>query len=119
MKVNIASIVVLIITVFQITTAQTSCADLIDYVESKDYGITYYSYSSDAISQVTFYEVTDDSFNSYYFAVVRFTSSYQNYIYQVSSSTKYNYSLNYLNSAGKAFWKYIAPYNNVLGCAPD
>ena len=102
-----------------ITNAQTSCADLIDYVESESYGTTYYSYNSDAISQVTFHEVTDDSYNTYYFAIVRFTSSYKDYIYQVSSNTKFNYSMDYLDSAGKAFWNYIQPHNQNLNCAPN
>lgn len=99
--------------------AQTSCSDIIEYVKSESYGSTYYSYDSDAISQVTFYEVTDDNYITYYFAIVRFTSSYTDYIYQVSSDTKFNYSIYYLDSAGKAFWNYIQPYNKQLGCAPD
>lgn len=101
------------------TSAQTSCYEIIDYVKSKSYGTTYYSYNSDAISQVAFYNFTDDSYNTYYFAIVRFTSSYNEYIYQVGSNTKFNYSLNYNNSAGKAFWEYIQPYNDNLNCAPD
>lgn len=100
-------------------SAQTSCSDLIEYVESESYGTTYYSYGSEAISKVTFYEVVDKNYNTYYFAIVRFTSSYKDYIYQVGSNTKVNYSMNYLHSAGKAFWNYIHPYNDVLDCAPD
>src|SRR5680860_508931 len=80
--------------------AQTSCSDMIEYVKSKGYGSTYSSYSSDAISQVTFYEISDDSYNTYYFAIVRFTSSYTDYIYQVGSRTQFNYSMDYLDSAG-------------------
>lgn len=99
--------------------AQTSCSELISYVKANGYGTTYYSYDSDAISQVTFYEVTDDNYTTYYFAIVRFTSSYTDYIYRVGSNTKSNYSFNYMDSAGKAFWKYIQPYNEVLDCAPD
>lgn len=99
--------------------AQSSCADMINMVESESYGTTYYSYDSDAISQVTFHEITDDSYNTYYFAIVRFTSSYNEYIYQVSYSTKSNYSMNYLQSAGEAFWQYIQPYNDNLNCAPN
>ncbi|WP_209404194.1 hypothetical protein [Pseudozobellia sp. WGM2] len=99
--------------------AQTSCSDLLNRVESESYGTTYSSYGSDAISQVTFYDLTDDSYNTYYFAVVQFTSSYNKYIYQVSSITERNYSYNYITSAGKAFWKYIQPYNENLNCAPD
>jgi hypothetical protein len=38
---------------------------------------------------------------------------------RATSNTKFNYSRNYLNSAGKAFWEYIHPYNETLGCAPD
>jgi hypothetical protein len=99
--------------------AQTSCYELISYVKANGYGSTYYSYNSDAISQVTFYEVTDDNYTTYYFAIVRFSSSYTDYIYRVSSNTKSNYSFNYMDSAGQAFWKYIQPYNEVLDCAPD
>tara|TARA_R110000765_G_scaffold94079_6_gene177446 strand:- start:1033 stop:1407 length:375 start_codon:yes stop_codon:yes gene_type:complete len=99
--------------------AKSSCADMIDMVESESYGTTYYSYDSDAISQVTFHEVTDDSYNTYYFAIVKFKSSYNEYIYQVSSSTKSNYSMNYRQSAGEAFWQYIQPYNDNLNCAPN
>ncbi|WP_426429957.1 hypothetical protein ACPX19_10495 [Winogradskyella sp. HB-48] len=95
-----------------------SCSELLELVKSKSYGVTYYSYDSEAISQVTFYEVSEN-YETYYFAVVRFTSSYKQYIYQVGSNTKFNYSLNYMDSAGKAFWNYIHPYNDVLGCAPN
>lgn len=98
--------------------AQTSCNEILNFVKSKGYGTTYYSPNSEAIRQVTFYNVQIE-YKIYYFAVVKFTSSYNDYIYQVSSNTKYNYSLAYLNSAGKAFWEYIEPYNKVLGCAPN
>lgn len=97
--------------------AQTSCEDVIKYVKSKDYGTTYYSYSSEAIRKVTFYSVYEN-YKYYYFAIVQFTSSYKEYIYQVGSNTKLNYSYSYLDSAGKAFWEYIHPYNGVLDCAP-
>ncbi|WP_047245628.1 hypothetical protein [Maribacter thermophilus] len=99
--------------------AQSSCSDLMAMVKSEGYGSTYYSYDSDAISKVTFYEVSDDSFNRYYFAIVQFTSSYKEYIYQVGSRTKFNYSMDYMNSAGEAFWNYIQPYNENLNCAPN
>jgi hypothetical protein len=94
------------------------CDDMIKYVKSKGTGMTYYSSGSSAISQVTFYTVYEN-YKSYYFAVVKFTSNYyKEYIYQVGSNTSYNYSMNYLSSAGEAFWKYIQPYNENLGCAP-
>ena len=99
--------------------AQMSCNELKDYVESEDYGMTYYSYDSDAITKVSFHEITDDSYNTYYFAIVQFTSSFTEYIYQVDSNTKFNYSMDYHESAGKAFWEHIHPYRDVLGCAPD
>jgi hypothetical protein len=99
--------------------AQTSCADIIDYVTSKSYGSSYYSPGSDAISKVTFYKVTEDSFKTYYFAIVRFTSSLKDYVYQVGSNTKFKYAMDYLDSAGKAFWNYIEPYSDVLDCAPS
>lgn len=98
--------------------AQTSCSELIDFVKSKDYGTTYSSYSSDAITKVTFYSVYED-YKYYYFAIVQFTSSYKEYIYQVSSNTKSNYSYDYYDSAGKAFWKHIQPYNGNLKCGAN
>lgn len=98
-----------------------SCSELMDFVKSEDYGTTYTSYSSDAISKVTFYDVSID-YEQYYFAIVCFKRDYggcAEYIYQVASSTKMNYSMNYLNSAGKAFWNYINPYNSNLSCGPE
>ncbi|APY00544.1 hypothetical protein [Lacinutrix venerupis] len=99
-----------------------SCQDMIDFVKKDNYGTTYTSYNSEAISKVTFYNKTLN-YNTYYFAIVCFKTKYSyscsEYIYQVASNTKYNYSQNYLNSAGKAFWKYIKPYNEILECAPE
>jgi hypothetical protein len=101
--------------------AQT-CEEMMEYVKSKDYGTTYTSYNSDAISNVTFYDISID-YQTYYFAIVCFKKEYSyscsEYIYQVSSNTKFNYSMDYLNSAGKAFWTHIQPYNKNLGCAPN
>lgn len=95
-----------------------SCEEIIKYVKSKSTGITYYSSGSSAISQVTFYTVYDN-YKTFYFAIVKFTSNYyKEYIYQVGSNTSYNYSMSYTSSAGEAFWKYIQPYNENLGCAP-
>lgn len=99
-----------------------SCDEIMEYVKSEGYGTTYTSYNSDAISKVTFYNLMVD-YQTYYFAIVCFKTKYSyscsEYIYQVSSNTKSNYSMNYLESAGKAFWEYIHPYNKNLGCAPD
>lgn len=100
-----------------------SCEEIMEFVKSKDYGTTYTSYNSKAISRVTFYTVYID-YQAYYFAIVCFKRneySYNcsDYIYQVGSNTKLNYSMNYLDSAGKAFWKYIQPYSDVLGCSPN
>jgi|SRR5690606_3033469 len=112
-------ILILLITAFS-TKAQT-CEEYMDFVKSESYGTTYTSYNSDAISKVTFYDVTVD-YQTYYFAIVCFKKEYygcSEYIYQVASNTKMYYSMNYLNSAGKAFWEYIQPYNKNLGCAPN
>lgn len=99
-----------------------ACDEMIDLVKSKSYGTTYNSYDSEAISNVKFYGVTID-YQYYYFAIVCFKDKYSygcnEYLYQVSSDTEINYSLSYLDSAGKAFWKYIQPYNNNLSCAPN
>lgn len=104
---------------FVINLQAQSCKETLDFVKSKGYGITYYSPSSKAVSQITFYNVSIE-YKTYYFAVVKFTSNfYKEYIYLVGLNTKYNYSMNYLDGAGEAFWKYIAPYNKNLGCAPD
>lgn len=100
-----------------------SCDEIMEFVKSKDYGTTYTSYNSTAISKVTFYSVSVD-YQTHYFAIVCFKPneySYNcsEYIYKVGSNTKFNYSSNYYNSAGKAFWKYIEPYSDVLGCSPN
>jgi hypothetical protein len=98
-----------------------TCSELMESITSNNYGTTYNSYNSDAISKVTFYEVSEN-FKTYYFAIVCFKKEYygcNEYLYQVGSSTKLQYSMNYYSSAGKAFWKYIEPYNSNLDCAPD
>ena len=99
-----------------------SCEEMMEFVKSKGYGSTYTSYNSEAISKVTFYDVVID-YKTYYFAIVCFKKKYSytcsEYIYQVASNTKMYYSINYIESAGKAFWKYIQPYNENLQCAPD
>lgn len=102
--------------------AQT-CDEIMNYVKKEGgYGSTYTSYNSDAISKVTFYNMTID-YKTLYFAIVCFKKEYSysctEYIYQVGPNTKLNYSINYSNSAGKAFWEYIQPYNENLGCAPN
>lgn len=117
----------LILLIFVSLTAASlnaqSCDEIMDYVKKEGgYGTTYTSYNSDAISKVTFYQLTVD-YKTLYFAIVCFKKEYSyscsEYIYQVGSNTKLNYSMNYLNSAGKAFWEYIQPYNENLGCAPN
>ena len=115
-------ILVIIILTFGFLNVQAqSCQELLKTVKS-NYGTTYTSYNSDAISKVTFYSVNID-FKTYYFAIVCFKQKYSfgcnEYIYQVGSNTKLNYSLDYYDSAGKAFWKHIQPYADVLGCSPD
>ncbi|WP_281846761.1 hypothetical protein [Olleya namhaensis] len=104
-----------------IASAQ-SCEDMMDLVTKDNYGSTYSSPTSDAISKVTFYSKQIE-YQSYYFAVVCFKKEFSynctEYLYQVASNTQLNYSLHYLDSAGKAFWEYIKPYNKNLQCAPD
>lgn len=96
--------------------AQT-CSELMSEIKSNYTGFTYNSYTSTAISKVTFYDVKID-YNSYYFAIVTFKENYttRDYIYQVASNTKLNYSMNYHSSAGEAFHKYIKPYDGNLNC---
>ncbi|QQS51127.1 MAG: hypothetical protein IPM71_16475 [Bacteroidota bacterium] len=116
-------ILFLFISLTTIALKAQSCDEIMEYVKKEGgYGTTYTSYNSDAISKVTFYQMTVD-YKTLYFAIVCFKKEYSyscsEYIYQVGSNTKFNYSLNYLNSAGKAFWEYIQPYNENLGCAPN
>ena len=105
-----------------LSTQAQSCEELMEYVKSEGSGTTYTSYTSEAISKVTFYTLYID-YQSHYFAIVCFKKNYgygcNEYLYKVAHNTKLNYSLNYLNSAGKAFWNYIQPYNENLECAPD
>ncbi|MDT8413635.1 MAG: hypothetical protein RQ875_14305 [Vicingaceae bacterium] len=113
----------LISTLFTFGLYAQSCEEIMDFVKSKDYGTTYTSYNSTAISKVTFYSVYID-YQTHYFAIVCFKPneySYNcsEYIYKVGSNTKLNYSMNYYDSAGKAFWEYIEPYSDVLGCSPS
>lgn len=99
-----------------------SCEEIMNFVKSKSYGTTYTSYDSEAISKVTFYTVSVD-YKTLYFAIVCFKRQYSyscnEYIYQVASNTQLNYSLDHYDSAGKAFWKHIQPYADVLGCSPN
>lgn len=114
-------LVVVFITTITFVNAQ-NCDELMDNIQSNNYGTTYNSYSSNAISKVTFYDVSID-YQYYYFAVVCFKDEYtygcNEYLYQVGSNTELNYSNYYYQSAGKAFWKYIQPYNDNLNCGPN
>lgn len=104
---------------FSNINAQTSCDELLTYVKSKDFGMRYSSFDSDAIRQVSFHEIRDENYKTYYFAIVQFTSSYKEYIYQVNYDTKGKYTSKYRSSAGEAFWNFIHPYRKTLGCAPE
>jgi len=119
MKTCLSTIILILAT---LTANAQTCEETMEYVKSNGYGITYSSFNSEAISTVTFYEIMNN-YQTYYFAIVCFKDKYSyscsEYIYQVGSNTKLNYSMDYLNSAGKAFWKYIQPYNANLGCAPN
>lgn len=99
-----------------------TCDEIMKYVKSEGYGTTYTSFNSEAISKVTFYQISID-YRTHYFAIVCFKQKYsyqcKEYIYQVGSNTKLNYSMNYISSAGKAFWEFIHPYRKNLGCAPE
>lgn len=103
------------------SNAQT-CDEIMEHVKSGSSSTDYISYNSDVISQATFYNVRID-YEPCYFVIVCFKQEYSygcnEYIYQVESSTKTSYSMNYKSSAGKAFWDYIEPYSDKLGCAPD
>ena len=115
-------ILLVILTLGALTIKAQSCEELMESVKSESYGTTYRSYDSEAISKVTFYSVYID-YQTYYFAIVCFKKKYSyscnEYIYQVASNTKLNYSLDHHESAGKAFWKHIQPYADVLNCSPN
>ena len=100
----------------QFSNAQMSCTELIDHLETGWDGSIYTSYDSDAITSVTFYAIIDDDGYDYYYAIVVFESSFTQYIYQVSSETENNYAWDSSESAGKAFWSHIQPYNDNLDC---
>jgi hypothetical protein len=112
----------ILLIIFCLSTVDASsqtCEELMEYIKEKGYGTTYTSYNSDAIIKVTFYDITVE-YKTHYFAIVCFKRQYSynctEYIYQVDSRTKFNYSMNYMQSAGEAFWDYIQPYSDVLGC---
>ena len=115
-------ILTVLLTLSGVIAIAQSCDDMMDLVTKDNYGSTYSSPTSDAISKVTFYSKQIE-YQTYYFAVVCFKKEYSynctEYLYQVASNTQTNYALHYLDSAGKAFWKYIKPYNDNLQCAPD
>ena len=118
------STILILFIVFTTTIVEAqSCEETMEFVKSEGgYGTAYTSYNSEAISKVTFYQITVD-YKTLYFAIVCFKKKFSfqcsEYIYQVGSNTKFNYSINYLDSAGKAFWDFIQPYNENLGCAPN
>src|SRR5688572_8928392 len=112
------NIILLLILLFSFSVIKSqTCEEILQFVKSEGSGRTFYSFDSDAITKITFYEVSID-YETYYFAVVVFTSSFKEYIYQVAYNTKTKYGFEYLDSAGKAFWNCIHPYNKNLGCAP-
>ena len=117
-----SNLLILFILLGSFTINAQSCDEIMEFVKSKSYGTTYTSYDSDAISTVTFYSVYID-YQTLYFAIVCFKQQYSyscnEYLYQVSSTTQMNYSMDHYNSAGKAFWKHIHPYNQNLDCAPN
>ncbi|TYC08453.1 hypothetical protein ES677_14325 [Bizionia gelidisalsuginis] len=116
------AIIITLLMLFSINTRAQSCKEFMELVKSENSGTAYTSYTSSSISKVTFYEVSTNS-TKLYFAIVCFKREYSincnEYIYQVASDTKSNYSNNYYLSAGKAFGKYIAPYKNNLKCGPS
>ncbi|PHI19217.1 hypothetical protein CEQ90_14230 [Lewinellaceae bacterium SD302] len=100
-----------------------SCEELMQTVKNSGYGQTFNSnITSNAISKVTFYDVSVN-YQTLYFAIVCFKKEYgfgcNEYLYQVAFNTRSQYSFSYMNSAGKAFWNYIHPHRDNLGCAPD
>jgi hypothetical protein len=116
------SFILLALVLFFLSAKSQNCDDLIRYVKSESYGTVFSSPLSDAISKVTFYQISID-YKIYYFAIVCFKNknSYgcTEYIYQVAHNTRLLYSMEYLDSAGSAFWKFIQPYHVNLDCSPS
>ena len=108
---------------FSTVNAQVNCDELMTQVEylGSESKMTYSSSSSTVISKVSFYNITAD-YKTTYWAIVCIKNDGNGctkYIYKVNSQTRSNYAMNYRNSAGKAFWKYINPHSINLKCSPS
>lgn len=112
----------LLLIIVSININAQDCKEIMDFVKLKSNGTAYTSYTSDAITKVTFYTVSVD-YKTLYFVIVCFKKKYSyscnEYIYQVSSGTKLKYALDHYDSAGKAFWKHIEPYNQSINCGAN
>lgn len=70
-----------------------SCDELIRLVKAESYGTTYSSYTSEAISKVTFYDVTMDN-QRFCFAIICFNGKAfgcSQYIYQIIGPNLHRY----------------------------
>jgi hypothetical protein len=64
------SILIFLISLTAIAVNAQSCEEIMEYIKKEGgYGTTYTSYNSDAISKVTFYQITVD-YKNIYFAIV-------------------------------------------------
>ena len=63
------TLTILIILFGLINLKAQTCNEVMETVKAENYGMTYFSYNSDAISKVTFYDVIID-YQYYYFAIV-------------------------------------------------
>ena len=95
--------------------AQDDCDELIEYLTTNYNGRAYANPSSSSIEEVVFYSYYDDN-ATYYYAIVEFTTSYDKFVYQVDNLTEDDYAENYSESAGRAYWDYIEPHKDFLGC---
>jgi hypothetical protein len=68
-------ILILVVMFSSIDAKAQSCKEFISYVKAKSYGTTYSSFDSDAISKVTFYQVSEN-YQTLHFAIVCFKQKY-------------------------------------------
>ncbi|MBO6606322.1 hypothetical protein [Psychroserpens sp.] len=116
MKTHYWIFVVLLMFTVKISSAQTTCNEIIRYVKLESKGQTYDSPDSKLISEVTFYNYIDSRNKTSVYAVVLTKNSSQKYVYLINTYARASYVKHYKKNTRKAFLDYIHPYNNQLNC---
>lgn len=119
MKNHVWIFVIAVLFSAKITTAQTSCSKIKSYVKLESKGDALQIINNSFLSKITFHEFTDQYNKSHYYAIVRFTNTYKDYVYQVNADTKRSFKEQYRKDPKKAFMNLIHPYNNRLYCGPN